>query len=276
MQRQSTKRWPEALWQLALRTFSHRPGPDWVTLTATREAQMAINNGKLAQLEGPMQLYLGVDSRPNHVARLCADTAAALRAQRLAQRPAAGNPSASGSSGDDEAARNAAGSGGSHFEGGGLYEEVGGDALPGTHCFSSVVAAEVLRLKIGCQVIANSNLCDGDIPNSSRGEVIGFRAADDVKEEDSLDEEGCKRSFNCRKRDIRDWWDQMNQGRQWPVVRFSIVAYDEAAGQLVTTQKIVTVMPRKFEVLDTETGEVIAARMQVPLQLAWALTVSED
>ena len=158
MQRQPTKRWPAALWQLAMRTFSHRPGPDWVTLTATREAQMAINDGKLAQLEGPMQLYLGVDSRPNHEARLCTDTGAALRAQRRAQRPAAGGPSGSGSSGDDEAVRNAA-SGGSRFEGGGLYEEVGGDALPGTHCFSSVVAAEVLRLKIGCQVIANSNLC---------------------------------------------------------------------------------------------------------------------
>ena len=75
---------------------------------------------------------------------------------------------------------------------------------------------------------------DGDIPNSSRGEVIGFRAADDVKEEDSLDEEGCKRSFNCSKRDIRDWWERMNRGRQWPVVRFSIVTFDEAAGQLVT------------------------------------------
>ena len=66
----------------------------------------------------------------------------------------------------------------------------------------------------------------------------------------------------------------MSPARRWPVVEFTGVSHDNNVGGLVYSKKVVIVPPRRFEIRDQDTGELIAARMQVPLQCAWALTVS--
>jgi hypothetical protein len=248
-----------------MQAAQHLPTDEWVTLTARRSSQNEINMGKLARLPGDTYHYRAVNLRPGMPGSLCQ-----LRTS-----------TASDPDGDV------------------LYEEVGGSAQPGTHCFSSIVAEEHLQFKAGAEVIATSGISDCDIPNSSRGRVIGFRPAGSVEEEDLLDDEACMRRFNCTVDEVKEWWPQMCQGRQWPVVQFTVVSYNEEQRKMVSTKKVVTVFPKvgsnffwvlfsaivkyymalitkffqKFTVAAYDSNDPISARIQVPLQLAWALTV---
>eukprot|EP00667_Euglena_gracilis_P028792 EG_transcript_37221 len=93
-----------------------------------------------------------------------------------------------------------------------------------------------LKLVVGAQVVLLKNLeVENGLTNGARGVVIGFAAPD------------------------KDDADQ----RRMPQVSF----------QMAQQQRTVvrTVGPEKWEVLDG--GVVVATRRQVPLRLAWAITI---
>ena len=117
------------------------------------------------------------------------------------------------------------------------YQVVRGDDGFGGHVLSSVVAQEVLQLKVGAKVISCCPLSDS-IPNGSSGVVLRFRSLAEVREEDGLDEDGCRRRFNCSKAEINEWWDQMNDGRRFPEVEFTVHKYNERSGQMETSRQV--------------------------------------
>ena len=229
--------WPRELWELAIESRQHAAQPDWVILTATNRAQRNINSARMHELPGEAVSFRAVDSRPN-------------MPTRLASLSADGNldPGAHGSQRSDQSAGSNR-SGSQQRDDAAMYEPVLGDAFEGVHVLSSVVAAPELSLKVGCQVIANANLADAGVPNGSRGVVIGFRSLDSPKEEDRLDDAACLRKYNCDRRvDVDQWWGQMNEGRRWPEVEFTVISHDAVSGGLISTKKVLVVPPRRFEV----------------------------
>jgi ATP-dependent DNA helicase PIF1 len=244
VENEPSKRWPERLWELVMKTCSHVPHDSWVTLTARNVDADNINDQKMDALgDVHQQTFCSVDERPGtSVPPHLWTEAEASGAARVAANPD-------------------------------LYEGIVGDSR-GSHVLSSVVASKVLRLKVGAQVIANGSVCES-VPNGTRGMVIDFRLGAAVRDEDVQGEEGMQRQFNCSVLDRERWWDSMNEGRRYPLVQFDAISVD-ASGHPQTTRVCVVVRPRKFEVLDQDTGRVIASRLQLPLSRAWSLTVHKS
>jgi ATP-dependent DNA helicase PIF1 len=101
---------------------------------------------------------------------------------------------------------------------------------------------ETLRLKVGAQVmlVKNLDVAEG-LANGSRGVVVGFREVGALAAAGSRD------------------WKAVSRKQLWPVVRF--------AGKATTR----VICPADWEVRVQK--KVVARKVQVPLILAWSLTV---
>lgn len=99
---------------------------------------------------------------------------------------------------------------------------------------------EVLQLKVGAQVMLVNNLdVGGGLVNGSRGVVVGFR---DASEQPGPSD-----------------WKAVSKKSKWPVVRF------------VGKKTPVMIVPADWEMRVRK--KVVARKVQVPLILAWSLTV---
>ena len=99
------------------------------------------------------------------------------------------------------------------------------------------------------------------VPSGAAGEIIGFTAAD-AGWCDAMN--AAKQQFYAADRTqiLRDW-KEVQPDNTWPIVCFELNG--------VRTTK--TLMPVKFTVDDAKRGLQICSRTQVPLMLAYALTV---
>jgi hypothetical protein len=108
--------------------------------------------------------------------------------------------------------------------------------------------------------------------NGSRGVVIRFTDPDS-DEADGGAAEDDRRSATAAA--VRPLFDRVNERKQWPVVRFLSVgggASNSASSSSSGGGGLeLPVYPELFET--EQSGKVIASRLQVPLALAWALTV---
>ena len=140
---------------------------------------------------------------------------------------------------------------------------------------SNCIAPEVVTLKKGAQVMLIKNM-DDTLVNGSLGRVIGFmneatwdayQSNEDsfhlsqVGDEDETEPVNMSRAEQASKAKMRAL---TNNGTQcWPVVRFSI-----ADG---TTRDMLC--HRESWKVELPNGEVQASRQQIPLILAWALSI---
>lgn len=143
------------------------------------------------------------------------------------------------------------------------------------HLLSNCMAPEIVTLKKGAQVMLIKNM-DETLVNGSIGKVIGFMNEatwdtyqknenafhlSQASDEDEARGVNLSRAERNSKNKVREL---MNNGTQcWPVVRFAI-----ADG---TTRDVLC--HRESWKVELPNGEVQASRQQVPLILAWALSI---
>ena len=124
--------------------------------------------------------------------------------------------------------------------------------------FSSMAGVPIFRCRKNAKVIFTHKL--PGVPSGAAGEIIGFSAAN-AGWCDAMN--AARERFYAADRDqiLRDWRG-VQPGSTWPIVRFALNG--------VRTTK--TIMPVRFTV-DDANGDFICSRTQVPLMLAYALTV---
>ena len=139
---------------------------------------------------------------------------------------------------------------------------------------SNCMAPPQITLKKGAQVMLIKNI-DDTLVNGSIGKVVAFmsettfdyyhQAEDDFQEFDGVGEEDEKLQQSRSK--IRDMFSKENPSAStsqvWPLVRFQIA--DGSSRDLLCQ--------RESWKIELPNGEVQAARSQVPLILAWALSI---
>ena len=136
---------------------------------------------------------------------------------------------------------------------------------------SSMMAPKFIELKKGAQVMLIKNMDEG-LVNGSLGKVIAFMTETnfeiyhrnpDIFDDDVSLEELAEEDQKARNRILKSKNPAPNSGREFPLVRFSI-----ADG----TSRDLLVQPEDWKV-ELPNGEVQAQRSQLPLILAWALSI---
>lgn len=141
---------------------------------------------------------------------------------------------------------------------------------------ANMMAPKVLELKKGAQVMLIKNMDDG-LVNGSLGKIVSFMSeatfdiydvhpelfnqdgdVDDLSEEALEMRNSIKRRFSLKSKDPKP-----ETGKEYPLVRFSL-----ADG----TTRDLLVQPEDWKV-ELPSGEVQAQRSQLPLILAWALSI---
>ncbi len=155
-------------------------------------------------------------------------------------------------------------------DGGTITDQVMRDKL-----LSNMMAPKMLELKKGAQVMLIKNMDDG-LVNGSLGKVIAFMSEktfeiydnnpeilDGSVPEDQLDDElrsqrsSIKATYSSKKE------SSATAGKEYPLVRFAV-----ADG----TSRDLLVQPEDWKI-ELPNGEVQAQRTQLPLILAWALSI---
>lgn len=122
-----------------------------------------------------------------------------------------------------------------------------------------LVAQQVIHLKVGAQVMLIKNMVQGQLVNGSVGQVVRFSTSEEAMRTATpiATEEGLKGGLST-KSELPANYDNS----QWPVVRF-------------TCGREILCVPTEFTV-DNADGGIEARRRQVPLILAWALSVHKS
>ncbi|KIM84623.1 hypothetical protein PILCRDRAFT_390142 [Piloderma croceum F 1598] len=123
-----------------------------------------------------------------------------------------------------------------------------------------LIASKTISLKIGAQVMLIKNLIQGELVNGSVGQVIAFSTSSEAQKNhtDIAQVDDAKDSIAAQR--IRSRAAQNN--RVWPVIRF-------------TNGRVMLIVPVEFTVNNAQ-GEREASREQIPLILAWALSVHKS
>jgi ATP-dependent DNA helicase PIF1 len=140
---------------------------------------------------------------------------------------------------------------------------------------ANMMAPKVIELKKGAQVMLIKNMDDG-LVNGSLGKVIAFMnektfeiydhdpdILDDAVALEDLSESGRKVRANMKQQYSLNKDGVLDSGREYPLVRFSV-----ADG----TSRDLLVQPEEWKI-ELPSGEVQAQRSQLPLILAWALSI---
>lgn len=155
-------------------------------------------------------------------------------------------------------------------DGGSITDKNGRDRL-----LSNCLAPELITLKKGAQVMLIKNI-DETLVNGSLGRVIGFmdeRQFDSYNNNENLFPHSPGGTISHKTSDCgagmdagdrsRIMMDHITTSRKWPLVRFAI-----ADG----TWRDLLCQPESWKV-ELPNGEVQASRSQIPLILAWALSI---
>ncbi|KAF2962696.1 hypothetical protein GQX73_g10877 [Xylaria multiplex] len=149
------------------------------------------------------------------------------------------------------------------------YESLdAGDPSIRDKLLANMMAPKSIDLKKGAQVMLIKNM-DDTLVNGSLGKVIGFMAEATFESwavnehgmgsDDEMGFEGSSKKIKAFSRDLENVKDL----REYPVVRFT--ATDG-------THRTILCIPEDWKV-ELPTGEVQASRKQLPLILAWALSI---
>lgn len=125
--------------------------------------------------------------------------------------------------------------------------------------FSNMMAPPTLDLKKGAQVMLIKNM-DETLVNGSLGTVEGFATEDQFGIDNGLEDES-----DTKKR-VRAFTSALENNKnavKYPVVRFHAVD---------GSQRVLLCVPEEWKV-ELPNGEVQASRKQLPLILAWALSI---
>ncbi|KAK4661660.1 DNA helicase [Podospora pseudopauciseta] len=125
--------------------------------------------------------------------------------------------------------------------------------------FSNMMAPPTLDLKKGAQVMLIKNM-DETLVNGSLGTVEGFATEDQFGIDNGLEDES-----DTKKR-VRAFTNALENNKnavKYPVVRFHAVD---------GSQRVLLCVPEEWKV-ELPNGEVQASRKQLPLILAWALSI---
>lgn len=148
-------------------------------------------------------------------------------------------------------------------DGGTVVDKVGRDRL-----LASCIAPERLELKKGAQVMLIKNI-DDTLVNGSLGKIVGFMTEAQFElNRNSIESESLNggNEEDLERNTIRNGINASllsSTGQLWPKVRFAI-----ADG---TTRDIL--LERESWKVELPNGEIQASRSQVPLILAWALSI---
>lgn len=125
-----------------------------------------------------------------------------------------------------------------------------------------LIAPQVITLKVGAQVMLIKNLVQGELVNGSVGRVIGFSTSRDAIKHgtDIARTETEAGKGDADEKRIPD--HILNDDRSWPIVEFS-------------GRRTKLCIPTHFEVNNAD-GLVEARRDQIPLILAWALSIHKS
>jgi len=123
-----------------------------------------------------------------------------------------------------------------------------------------LIASKTISLKVGAQVMLIKNLIQGQLVNGSVGQVIAFSTTGEAQENhtdiaqvDDTKDLSVTQSIPGR---------MAQNNRVWPVVSF-------------TNGRVMLVVPVEFTVNNAQGGKE-ASREQIPLILAWALSIHKS
>ncbi|KAJ2919332.1 hypothetical protein MD484_g1111, partial [Candolleomyces efflorescens] len=120
-----------------------------------------------------------------------------------------------------------------------------------------LVCQQRIALKVGAQVMLIKNLVQGQLVNGSIGKVVSFSTLSELAQDETM--------VRSEEKDgvfLPDSSRSSLPARAWPVVKF-----------INGDQRVIT--PVDFELNNAE-GKMEARRLQVPLILAWALSVHKS
>lgn len=145
----------------------------------------------------------------------------------------------------------------------------GGDLKIRDKLLANMMAPPIIELKKGAQVMLIKNM-DETLVNGSLGTVVGFEteATFELRGGDGSDVEHDDASSDAKRR-VRAFTNLLAEGakgdsnREYPLVRFHAVD---------GSQRNILCLPEDWKV-ELPTGEVQASRKQLPLILAWALSI---
>ena len=145
----------------------------------------------------------------------------------------------------------------------------------------TVRTQDELILKVGAKVMFIKNNAELGVSNGTMGELIGFAA---VKVDDSKDSSDAliKDDSSSDSEDTDETTDKKTtKGKKSAVQKES----EQSKAKKITTQKMPVVRlnsgreviaePEEW-IIEDETGEVLASYLQVPLCLAWAITIHKS
>jgi len=123
-----------------------------------------------------------------------------------------------------------------------------------------LITSKTISLKIGAQVMLVKNLIQGSLVNGSVGQVVAFSTSHEAQiNHTEIAQAGDTKDPSVAQY-IRNRAAQND--RVWPVVRF-------------TNGRVMLIVPVEFTVNNAE-GGMEASREQIPLILAWALSVHKS
>ena len=131
---------------------------------------------------------------------------------------------------------------------------------------ANMMAPPVLELKKGAQVMLIKNM-DDTLVNGSLGKVIGFMSENSFEQSGegllNVESDVFKKRLNIFANQLDKSAEAKGDGFEYPLVKFRAVN---------GTERNLLCVPEDWKV-ELPTGEVQASRKQVPLILAWALSI---